>query len=139
MHIGIRDFGHRSQIKEDDQQSDETSHTEIHPLDVLETLLGIHSLGGEDARGEERCNKGTNTLDTLSEIETDFRATGRPADGKEVAGAGLERGQASSNDEHAATKTSEGCFYSTWPEEKAANGNSEAITSQNPSRDGQGA
>ena len=75
----------------------------------------VFSLGEEDARGEERCNKGTNTLDTLSEIKTDFRVTRRPADGKEIVGAGLERGQASSNDEHAATETSEGCFYSTWP------------------------
>ena len=58
----------------------------------------------------------------LSEIETDSRVMGRPTDGKEVVGAGPERGQASSNDEHAATETSEGCFYPTWPEEKAANG-----------------
>ena len=60
-------------------------------------------------------------MDTLSEIETDFRVMGRLTDGKEVVGAGLKRGQANSNDEHAAIETSEGCFYSTWPEEKAAN------------------
>lgn len=69
-------------------------------MDVLETLLGIHGLGEEVAKGKERCNKGTSTLDTLSEIETDFRVTGRLADGKEVVGTGLERGQASSSDEH---------------------------------------
>lgn len=120
MHVRVRDFWHRCKPKHNDEQSYEAGHTKIHPLDVLEALLGVHSLGKKDARCEEWCYERADTLDPLSNIQADFRVARRTADGEEVVCTSFECAEASTNNKHGAAEAAERLLYTRGPEEKAS-------------------
>lgn len=91
-HVGIGDFRHGDEEEDDDEAGDKTSNTEIHPLHVLERVLGVDRIGEEDSGGQEWRHEGTGALDTLGEVESDFGVFGGTADGEEGVRGGLESG-----------------------------------------------
>jgi hypothetical protein len=99
-HVCISDFGHGSEVEHRDEEKNEASRAEISPLHVFKTIAVINGVGEENTRCEERCYECTNTLDALSEIETDFTVSWRAADGKEVVCSCFEGAETGTNDEH---------------------------------------
>lgn len=136
-HVGIGNFRHGDEEEDDDEAGDKASNTEIHPLHVLERVLGVDRVGEEDSGGQEWRHEGTGALDTLGEVESDFGVFGGTADGEEGVRGGLEGGpvinllvlseaglninlQATSNNKHGTAKATKGLLQAGRPEEKAA-------------------
>lgn len=122
MHICIRDFRHGRKLEEDDEQSDKASDAQIHPLDVLEPLLGVHGLSEEDSGCEKWCDERSDTLNALSDIQTDLGVTWRATDGEEVICTSFKRAETGSDHEHGATEAAEGGLNTRRPEEETAYG-----------------
>lgn len=50
--VGVGDFREGSEEEEDDQQCNEASYSQIHPLHIFEPSVRVHGVGKEDARRE---------------------------------------------------------------------------------------
>jgi hypothetical protein len=120
-HIGICNFGHRSQKEQNNEQAHKACHAEIDPLNVLYLLLIRSNVGvEEDSGGQERRDESANALNGLRQIQADLGVLGRAANGKERVGSGLEGCQSRANDEHAPAKATEGLLQSRRPEKQAS-------------------
>jgi hypothetical protein len=114
-HLRVCNFRHGSEEEQDDEQSNEASHTKVDPLHILQSLRSIDSLGEEHTRRKQRSDERSNGLDGLREIETDLRVSWWTADGKERIGCRLEGRQSGTNDEHASAETSERVLNTAGP------------------------
>lgn len=70
--VRIGDLGERCQPKEDDEKSHKTGHSQIGPLNVSQASVGINRVSKEHSRSQQWCNKGSNALYCLSQVEPDL-------------------------------------------------------------------
>lgn len=81
--ICISNLGERRKPEEDDQQNNEAGRSEVGPLNVLQPSICVHGVGKEDSRDQERSDESPNTLNCLSQVQSNLAVLGGSVDRKE--------------------------------------------------------
>ena len=68
-------------------------------LNIFKAISRVHGISKEDSGCKERRYETSHSLDSLCEIETDFRVSRRTTDGEERIGGSLKGGETSTHDE----------------------------------------
>lgn len=80
LHICIFDLGDRTNVKHKREDEDKDLDREVHPVHFLQTLEVIARVFEEDVTAQPGADDGTYSIETLRQVDSQFRVLGGTAD-----------------------------------------------------------
>lgn len=119
-HVLLGNFGQFGEEEQNHHGGSEAGNTEVHKLHAVERALSDVVVAEEGLTGDQRADEGSETVESLGEVEAESGLFRRPEDGHVTVGAHFQRGQTAGDDESRDDESWEALEFGRRPEAQSA-------------------